>query len=100
VSIEEVAMHAVLGAVEIDATRADEGIELLNTFTVPTVKQAPGFISGTWLRSLDGTHGQSLLLFDGEDAANAAARRAADGPPPGAPVKFLSAEVYEVVAQA
>ncbi len=93
-------MHAVLGAVEIDTSRADEAAELLNTFTVPTVKQAPGFISGTWFRSLDGTRGHGLLLFDSEDAANAAAQRAAEGPPPGAPVKFVSAEVFEVAAQA
>ena len=93
-------MYAVVGKVEIDASRAAEAVELLNGYTVPTVKQAPGFVGATWLRSEDGTHGQSVILFESEDAAKAAAQRAAEGPPPGAPVTFVSAEVYEVVAQA
>ena len=93
-------MHAVVVTVEIDTGRTDEAIRLLNTFTVPTVKQAPGFVSGTWVRSVDGAHGQSLILFESEDAANAGARRAAEGPPPGAPVRFLSADVFEVLARA
>ena len=93
-------MYAVLGRVEIDSSRTDEAVELLNNYTVPMVKQAPGFVSGTWARSDDGTHGQSLILFDTEEAAKAAAERAAAGPPPGAPVTFVSAEVFEVLAQA
>jgi hypothetical protein len=53
------------------------------------VKQAAGFVSGTWARSEDGTHGQSLLLFESQEAAKAAVERAAAGPPPGAPVTVL-----------
>ena len=41
-------MYAVIGRVEIDSSRADEAAELLNNYTVPMVKQAPGFVSGTW----------------------------------------------------
>ena len=93
-------MYAVLGSVDIDSSRADEATELLNNYTVPMVKQAPGFVSGTWARSEDGRHGQSLILFETEEAAKAAAERAATGPPPGAPVTFVSAEVFEVLAQA
>ena len=93
-------MHAVIGRVEIDSSRADEATELLNNYTVPMVKQAPGFVSGTWARSEDGTHGQSLILFESEEAAKAAAERAAAGPPPGGPVTFVSADVFEVLAQA
>ena len=93
-------MYAVFGRVEIDASRADEAAELLNSYTVPMVKQAPGFVGGTWARSTDGTHGQRLILFESEEAAKAAADRAATGPPPGAPVTFVSAEVFEVLAQA
>jgi hypothetical protein len=97
---KEIAMHAVFGRVEIDASRADEATELLNNYTLPMVKQAPGFVSGTWARSEDGTRGQSLILFESEETAQAAAERAATGPPPGAPVTFVSAEVFEVLAQA
>jgi hypothetical protein len=93
-------MYAVLGNVEIDSSRADEAADLLNNYTVPMVKQAPGFVSGTWARSADGTHGQSLIVFENEAAAKAAAERAAAGPPPGGPVTFVSAEVFEVLAQA
>jgi hypothetical protein len=93
-------MYAVFGKVEINSSRADEAAELLNNYTVPMVKQASGFVSGTWARSADGTRGQSLILFESEDAAKAAAERAATGPPPGAPVTFVSAEVFEVLAQA
>ena len=93
-------MHAVIGTVEIDANRADEALELLNGFTVPNAKQAPGFVRGTWCRSADGTRARSVVMFESEATANAAAERAAQGPPPGAPVRFVSAEVFEVLAQA
>ena len=93
-------MYAVLGKVQIDSTRADEAADLLNNYTVPMVKQAAGFVSGTWARSADGTHGQSLIIFESEEAAKAAAERAAAGPPPGGPVTFVSADVFEVLAQA
>lgn len=93
-------MHAMVGEVEIDASRADEAFELLQTFTVPTAKSQPGFISGTWVRALEGTRGRSILLFESEETARACAERAMQGPPPGAPVKMISADVYEVVTQA
>ena len=93
-------MYVLMGKVEIDLSRADEATELLNNYTVPMVKQAPGFVSGTWARSADGMHGRSVILFDSEEAAKAAADRAASGPPQGGPVTFVSAEVFEVLAQA
>jgi quinol monooxygenase YgiN len=93
-------MYGVIVTVEIDAQRGDEARELLNTFTVPTVKQLPGFLSGTWMRSADGTRGRGVVLLESEDAANAMAAQAAEGPPEGAPVKFVSADVFEVLAQA
>ena len=93
-------MHAVVGRVAIDSGRADEARELLDTFTIPTVKQQPGFVSGTWLRSADGTSGTSVLLVESAEAATALAARMAEGPPPGAAVTFVSADVFEVVGQA
>lgn len=93
-------MHALLVTLDIDASRADDAMELLQRFVVPTIKSGEGFVSGTWVRSLDGTRGYSLHLYDSEAAAEAAADRAAQGPPPGAPTKFVSAEIFEVVAQA
>ena len=86
--------------VELDAKRADEARELLEFFTIPMAKGTTGFISGTWMRSADATSGRGVVMLDDEDAANALASRAAQGPPEGAPAKFVSAEVFEVLAQA
>jgi hypothetical protein len=93
-------MYGVVVTVELDPERADEARELLNTFTIPMAKQHQGFISGTWLRSTDRASGRGVILLEDEDAANGLAGRAAQGPPPGAPAKFVSAEVFEVLAQA
>ena len=93
-------MHAIVVTVEIDATRGDEATAMLNSTVVPDVKQMPGFVSGTWARSADGTKGHSFVIFENEDAAKAAVGQARQGPPPEAPVKVLYAEVYEVLAQA
>jgi len=93
-------MHALLVTLDIDASRADEAMELLKRFVVPTIKSGEGFVSGTWIRSCDGKRGHSLLLYESEGAAKAAADRAAEGPPAGAPTSFVSADVFEVVAHA
>ncbi|MFN2556076.1 MAG: antibiotic biosynthesis monooxygenase [Nitriliruptorales bacterium] len=93
-------MHALMGASQIDPGRASEAEALLNDRFVPLVKQMPGFISGTWARSADGTQARSMILFESEEEAKAAAKLVANGPPPGAPVIFLSVDVLEVVAQA
>lgn len=94
-------MHAVIVTVEIDPARGEEAEEELHGTVVPQVKQAPGFLSGTWLRTADGTRGHGVVLLESEDAAEAVARRAEEGaPPPGGPVSFVSAEVLRVVTQA
>ena len=93
-------MHALLVQLEIDPARADEAARFLQKFAVPMISQGAGFVSGTWMRSQDGRHTRSLILYESEQAAKAAATRAAEGPPPGAPTKFVSAEVFEVMAQA
>jgi hypothetical protein len=93
-------MHAVVGQVKVDTSREDEARTLLNDVVVPTAKNLAGFKSGYWARSLDADSGHSLLLFDSEDNARAAAKEITEGPPPGAPVSFVSVTVCEVVAQA
>ena len=93
-------MHAVVATVEIDTAHADKAQEMLHSTVVPDVKATPGFVSGTWARSEDGTRGHSLVLFENEETAKAALAQAKQGPPPGAPMKILYAEVYEVLAQA
>jgi hypothetical protein len=42
----------------------------------------------------------SVILYEDERAAGVAAERAWQGPPPGDPTRFASAEAIEVPAQA
>lgn len=93
-------MHAVIGAVDIDSSRAAEAETMLRETLVPMIKQMRGFVSGTWARSADGSQGRSMILFESEDAAKDAAKTVTEGPPSGAPVTFVSVDVFEVVAQA
>jgi hypothetical protein len=93
-------MYAVAGQVKLDPGRQGDAQKLLEEFVVPTTKGLAGFQSGSWARSVEGDSGHSLLLFDTEENARAAAARMAEGPPAGAPATFVSATVCEVVAQA
>jgi len=91
-------MHAMHVQVRIEEGHSDEATQMLHERTVPTVKSFDGFVKGYWSRSADGTRGRSLVLFDSEGAAKAAADQVA--PPPGAPVTIESVEVFEVIAEA
>ena len=93
-------MHALLITLDIDSARWDDAMGFLKRFAVPTISSGEGFISGTWFRSADGTRGHSLILFRDEATAKAGAERAAQRPQSGAPIQFVSAEIFEVVAQA
>lgn len=89
-------MHAVLVKVSItDNASAEKG---LAETTVPLVSGLRGFVAGYWTRSADGSNGRSMLVFDSEEAARAAAQGLSAGIPQG--VTFESAEVREVVASA
>ena len=91
-------MHAMVATVEIKAGRGDEAVAALNDQVVPRVKAMPGFVSGTWARSADGTKGHSVVIFETEDGAKAAMENAKQTPAE-APVKTLYVEIYEVLAQ-
>jgi hypothetical protein len=93
-------VHAVVGQVKIDTSREEEAKKLLDEMVLPTSKAMAGFQGGYWARALGSDSGHSLLLFDSEDNARAAAARMTEGPPPGAPTTLVSATVCEVVAQA
>ena len=93
-------MHALVITVGIEAERGDEATAMLHSQVVPDVKAMPGFVSGTWARSEDGTRGHSVVLFEDGEKANAALAQVKQGPPPEGPVKILYAEIYEVLAQA
>jgi hypothetical protein len=89
-------MHAVVVRVSISDTEAAQNA--LNEQVVPRVSQAPGFVAGYWTRSDDGSNGQSMLVFESENAARTVADRLGDNVPDG--VTLESAEVREVVANA
>jgi hypothetical protein len=87
-------VHAVVVNVTINDPEA-AGAALAEQ-VVPQVKAAPGFVSGYWV-SLGEDRGTSVVVFESEDAARAAADQAR---PPGEFVRFDSVEVGEVVASA
>jgi hypothetical protein len=89
-------MHAVLVKVTInDGATAQKGLQ---EEAVPRLKGTPGFVAGYWTRSDDGGNGQSILVFESEEAARVVAERIPAQVPEG--VTFVSAEVREVVASA
>lgn len=96
-------MYATVGRVKVDAGREDEARKLLEEVVIPRAKGLAGFKGGHWARVLDGDVGYSLLLFDTEANARAAADQIAQGPPPGAPpdppATFVSVDACEVIAQ-
>ncbi len=93
-------MYAVL--VEVDASGADPAVAItrLRDEIIPSVKQAPGFQSGTWLRPNEERRGFGLVLFDSEENAKSAARRFAVGESPQPGVVVERSEVREVAVTA
>ena len=89
-------MHAVLVKVSISDVEGSQ--KALRETVVPRISQLPGFVAGYWTRSEDGSNGRSMLVFDSEEAARAAAGGIGANVPAG--VTFESAEVREVVANA
>ena len=66
---------------------------------VPRASNAPGSVAGYWLRSQD-DHGLSVVVFESEDAAQAAAQMIESQGPPTDAVTLDSVDVREVVAHA
>ena len=89
-------MHAVV--VRVSISDVESAQKALKQMVVPRVSGAPGFVAGYWTRSDDGSNGQSMIVFESEDAARAVAERIGSEVPPGVTVE--SAEVREVVASA
>lgn len=88
--------YAVFVKVKIAAGRHADSLKGLNEDVVPRVKQAPGFIRGTWFGDEQAGHG--LMLFDSEEQARQVASMVSAGPDD--PVQIESATVYEVHAEA
>ena len=93
-------MYGLVVQLEIDEAQAERAIEFLHNVAVPMISQGAGFVGGTWMRSRDGHRTCSVIIYEDEQAAETASERAGQGPPPGAPTRFVSADVFEVMAQA
>jgi hypothetical protein len=89
-------MHAVLLSVEI--SDPDEGRRRLHDEVVPRVAAAPGFVAGYWIQVAEG-QGRSVVVFDSEAAATAAAEMISNQPA-GGPATLVDVQVGEVVANA
>jgi heme-degrading monooxygenase HmoA len=91
-------MHAVV--VKVSVQDAPVATEYLRETVVPGVSQAPGFVAGYWVRLEGGDEGNSVIVFESEEAARAAAERLREniGSNPG--VKLNDVSVGEVVANA
>jgi hypothetical protein len=90
-------MHAVVARSTLhDFERART---FLREEGIPRISQAPGFVAGQWVR-LDDKTGTSMLTFESEEAAQAAAEMLSANPPGGDAITIDSIEIGEVVERA
>ena len=91
-------MHAVV--VKVSVQDAPVATKFLRETVVPGVSQAPGFVAGYWVRLESGDEGNSVIVFESEEAARAAAGQIREnvGSNPG--VTLNDVTVGEVVANA
>ena len=90
-------MHAVVARSTIHDF--EQGRKFLREVAVPRISQAPGFVGAHWVRLGENT-GTSMLIFESEEAAQAAAEQLRTSPPAGSAVTINSIEVGEVVERA
>ena len=89
-------MHAVV--IQVTIHDFERGRAMLEGRIVPTVKQAPGFVTGYWTRSED-DRGMGMVVVESEENARGLADMIQSAPPDDG-VTLESIEVREVVAQA
>ena len=88
-------MHAVVVRVTLSDDDSSS-LEELRQEIVPRVSQAPGFVTGYWVRLEGERQGTSVVVFDSEEQARSAGEQF--HPPEG--VTLESLEIGEVVANA
>lgn len=89
-------MHAVV----VNVTRNDieKSEEAVRNEVAPQVSKMPGFVAGYWTAA--GSSGLSMVIFDSEDNANAAAEMVRRGQVAPDTVTVDNVEVREVVTSA
>ena len=90
-------MHAVVTKATIHDI--EQGRKVLEEEGIPRIRQSPGFVAGHWVR-LDESTGTAMIIFESEEAAQAAAERIKMNPPAGDAVTINSIEIGEVVGHA
>ena len=93
-------MHAVVVKVSIQEGQGPEATEFLRGTIVPRVSQAPGFVAGYWVRLEGGDEGNSVIVFETEDAARSAADQIRENTSSNPGVTLNDVTVGEVVANA
>ena len=91
-------MHAVV--VKVTVTEGETATKYLREEIVPQVSQAPGFVAGYWVRLEGGDEGNSVIVFESEDAARGTAERIREGITSNPGVTLKDITVGEVVANA
>lgn len=90
-------MHAVV--VRSTLHDAEQAMKTLKAEGIPRLQQAPGFVSGQWVR-LDESTGTSMLTFESEEQARAAAEMLRTNPPGGDAITINDIQVGQVVERA
>ena len=62
-------MYMMVVQMSTDPSRAEQVARHLREDVVEFAKQQPGFVSGQWLRSTDGSEGMGVVVFASEEAA-------------------------------
>ena len=87
-------MHAVVARSTLHDF--EKATKFLREEGIPRISQAPGFVAAQWVR-LDENTGTSMLTFESEQAAQAAAEQLRANPPGGDAITIDSIQVGEVV---
>jgi hypothetical protein len=90
-------VHAVVVDVTLEAEPTPESLAVLQNEVVAGVKASPGCIAGYWLEPVDGK-GHSIVLFDTEEQARAAAPPLGAAPMPGVTIDRV--DIRAVIATA
>ena len=92
-------MHTMIVTMNLDRSRLNEVDRHFRQEVAQWAKALPGFVTGSWLRSEDGTRGLGVVTF----ASAEAAADAAVGPrsaPPGPAWSIESVDIFDQVQQA
>ena len=90
-------MHAALVSVRVESEAQEAAQAMLREQIVPMVAASPGFVAGYWLEVRDDV-GLTILVFDTEENARAAAPAVGPAPAPGATVEDV--DLRGVIASA